>query len=469
MKYLIALLLMNFAVGAEGKTWNVGPQWDHKVPSAVASLVGSGDTVWIEAGLYPGDGCKWSADKLYIAGKGGRAVLDAQRTGFGGKAIWVIAGSETQIENVDFLHCEVVDRNGAGIRLEGTHLTVRYCSFIENQNGILAGDNPLSDILVEHCEFAANGSGNGFTHNIYVNRVRSLTLRYNYIHHAYYGHEVKSRAQQNVILYNRITNEDGDASYEIDFPNGGQALVLGNVIQQSKFSDNNTIIAYGLEGMNNPGPHKLCFLFNTVVSNEDKGVLFNVQSKMDTLLFANNIVAGNLTLVNGIPNAFHQVGNCIRLQSSDIQFADANHYDYHLEAKSPAIDSSVQLDGSFLGYEFVPTREYVHPAGGKERFYDGSPDRGAFERQQLTDVHSPDKEKRLVFAHWDPAVSGIVLAWPASVPPGTPVPLRLIHISGTLVFEGKVRTGEILSTAGWASGHYLLLSGFGYQHLVIGL
>lgn len=468
MKFLFALLLMCFVIGVDGKTWNVGRQWDHKAPSAVASLVGTGDTVWIEAGIYPGDVCKWAADKLYIAGKGGRAVLDAQRMGYGGKAIWVIAGSETLIENIDFLHCEVVDRNGAGIRLEGKHLTLRYCSFVENQNGILAGDNPLSDILIEHCEFAANGSGNGFTHNIYVNRVRTLTLRYNYIHHAYYGHEVKSRAQQNVILYNRITSEDGDASYEIDLPNGGQALVMGNVIQQSKFSDNNTIIAYGLEGMSNSGPHKLCFLFNTVASNEDKGVLFNVQSKMDTLMFANNIVAGNLTLLNGIPNAYYQQGNCIRLQSSDVQFVDESRYDFHLEANSPAIDSSTQLDGSFLGYEFVPAREYVHPAGGKERFFDGRPDRGAFEKQQVTAVHSTGKTNRLVLAHWDPEVSGIVLAWPGQLSPDAGIFIRLIHISGTLVFEGKVRDGDVLSTKGWASGHFLLVSEFGYQHIAVG-
>ena len=71
--------------------------------------------------------------------------------------------------------------------------------------------------MIEYSEFAYNGTGNGFTHNIYVGGAK-FTLRYSYSHHAYSGQLVKSRALENHITYNRLTTEDGNTSYEIDLP-----------------------------------------------------------------------------------------------------------------------------------------------------------------------------------------------------------------------------------------------------------
>lgn len=384
MKIISLLLLSSFPFMLCAKTWYVGPGRSFEKPSLVSSLVSDGDTVLIDPAEYLRDVCIWKAHNLTISGNGGLAHLNADRTAYGGKAIWVIAGDNATISDIMFSNCAVVDRNGAGIRLEGTHLTVRNCVFKQNQNGILAGDNPESDILVESCEFDNNGSGDGYSHNIYINHVRSLRFFYNYVHHAYYGHELKSRAHKNIILYNRITNENGDASYEIDLPNGGQALIMGNIIQQSKFSDNNTFISYAREGFTNPGPHNLYFIYNTVVNNEDKGILLNIQSKSDTLLFANNIIAGKLTNVSGLPNALLHFGNVIHIQQDSMGFVNADNYDYHLEPTSPAINAAVALSGGMLGYELLSEREYVHPRSWKYRYNDRNRDAGCFELQQTT-------------------------------------------------------------------------------------
>ena len=41
---------------------------------------------------------------------------------------------------------------------------------------------------------------------------------------------------------------DGRASYELDFPNGGDVTLLSNRIGQSRHTRNLTLIAYGAEG-----------------------------------------------------------------------------------------------------------------------------------------------------------------------------------------------------------------------------
>jgi len=47
-----------------------------------------------------------------------------------------------------------------------------------NEEGILAGHNRSSRILVEYTEFADNGYGDGLSHNIYVNHAREFTMRF---------------------------------------------------------------------------------------------------------------------------------------------------------------------------------------------------------------------------------------------------------------------------------------------------
>lgn len=379
---IIILILIPFF--GMSKTWLVGPTKTYTSPSAVSSLVADGDSILIDVAEYKKDVCLWKAHNLTFIGIGGFAHLNAEGTAYGGKAIWVITGNFNRLQNIEFSNCTVVDRNGAGIRLEGTGLTVSHCYFHNNQDGILAGDNPASDIVIEYTEFSHNGAGDGYSHNLYINHVRSLTFKFNYVHHAYYGHELKSRAYQNIILYNRITNEDGDASYEIDLPNGGPALIMGNIIQQSRYSDNNTFISYGREGLTNPGKHALCFLYNTLVNNEDKGIILNVQTGMDTLICANNLIAGKVTLLNGMPKGFINLNNFIQADLNVFEFRDALNYDYHLSKGSPGKDSAHVFNESFLSYELNPTHEYIHPADSKFRYSDLHPDLGAHELQQVS-------------------------------------------------------------------------------------
>jgi len=53
-----------------------------------------------------------------------------------------------------------------------------------------------SEIVIERSTFARNGKGDGFTHNIYVGRIKRLTVRAVDSHHARIGHNLKSRARK---------------------------------------------------------------------------------------------------------------------------------------------------------------------------------------------------------------------------------------------------------------------------------
>lgn len=133
------------------KIIRVGPGRKYKTPSQVSGIVKNGDIVEIDAFTYNGDVAVWKADNLILRGVNGRVNLNADGHSAQGKGIWVIYGNNITIENIAFSHARVKDKNGAGIRGQGSGLTVRYCSFYRNEDGILAGktgDN--STLIVEN-------------------------------------------------------------------------------------------------------------------------------------------------------------------------------------------------------------------------------------------------------------------------------------------------------------------------------
>ena len=350
-------------------TWRVGPHRALTTPSAAAAVARDGDTVLIDAGTYVGDVAVWTQSHLTLRGVGGRAWLEAAGASAQGKAIWVIAGDHTRVDRIGFSGAAVPDGNGAGIRQEGTGLILTRSSFHDNQDGLLTGADPASDILIRRTRFVRNGAGDGYTHNVYVGAVRSLTVTGSYLGAADVGHELKSRAARTTVVGNRITDAGASASYSIDLPNGGAALVAGNVIIQGPRSQNPILVSYGAEGLTQRS-HTLRVINNTLVDRRSSGTFVNVAAGGRAAL-RNNLLVGPGDLVHGgtvSARADRRVGLG--------GFVRPGVDDFRLRAGSPAVDAGVRVPGRWR-----PRWEYADGERQVRRPRVGRIDLGAYERR----------------------------------------------------------------------------------------
>lgn len=354
----------------EGHALRVGPGRTYLVPSEAAQAARDGDEIRIDPGVYRGDVAVFSAHDLRIVAAGGPVVLDAEGRAAQGKAIWVLNGDRTTIEGLTFTGCRVNDGNGAGIRHQGGALVVRDCRFLRNQMGFLCGDLTDADLLFEGCEFGWSESDAALAHGIYVNRVRSLEMRHCYVHHARRGHLVKSRARTTRILGSWIGDEDdGASSYGVDLPDGGEAYLLGNVLQKGPSAQNQILVSFGEE---NPGIHPLDELWlahNTMVIDRASGAF--VRASAGTAHLRNNLMSGPGRALIGEGDT---AGD---LWLQEPGFVDAPAFDYRLRPESPAIDAGVD-PGSVRGVSLLPRHEYAPTADRRERQDPGAPDVGAF-------------------------------------------------------------------------------------------
>jgi len=368
---------LSVPTSAAAATLHVGPGQAYAAPCAAIAAASDGDTIQIDAaGSYDGDVCAWSTNGLTLQGVNGRPRVDAAGNAAQGKAIWVIAGDDTTIDNVELSGCHVPDANGAGIRQEGVNLTVRHAYFHNNEDGILAGDNAGSTITIEYSEFAHNGAGDGYSHNLYINHVDMLVFRYNWSHDAVVGHLLKSRALENHILYNRLTGEAGGSeSYEINLPSGGLSFVIGNLVEQPSTTQNGAMLDYLSEPGSGQNPDDRLFVVNnTFVNDRGSGTFVQIGAAAATPAVARNNIfygGGTISTQAGIVDDHNYSGN-------DALFVDAPNYDYRLLAGAPVIDAGVDA-GSGAGQPLAATDEYVHPTAGIARPVVGAVDIGAYE------------------------------------------------------------------------------------------
>lgn len=345
----------------------VGPGREFALPSQAAAVARDGDTVELDAGDYRGDSAVWKADRLTLRGVGGMAMLHGEGRIANGKGLWVIKGDDAVVEQIGFLGARVQGKNGAGIRLEGTNLTVRHCLFRDNENGILTGANPDSEVLVEHSEFDANGHRNGKSHNLYIGKVRRFTLRYSWSHDAVFGHQVKSRAAQTDILYNLLSeNDTARSSYSLDLPSGGVARVLGNVMVQGRQAENFGMVSIGAEPKRHDD-NRLLMAHNTLVNFRPDGCqLLFAAPDIDPARAENNVFAG-CARIKGLVT---EKGN-VSVEARE--FHAAARGEFALRRGSPAIDKGIAAKDN------VPEFQYVHPLQYAPRGANGAPDAGAAE------------------------------------------------------------------------------------------
>jgi hypothetical protein len=384
MRRCLAFSVVLLACGstAWGTVIQVGPGRQFTTIQQGVNAAANGDTVEIDPATYTGlvYACaSISKTNLTLRGVGAtRPVLDANGGSLNGKAIFVISGTDTTIENLEFKNCKCANHNGAGIRQEGAGLTVRNCYFHDNEDGVLVNET-AGNVLIEYSEFNHNGYGDGQSHNMYINACTSFTLRYCYSHDTVEGHEVKTRALTNYILYNLLSSENGTASKELQLAQGGTCYVVGNVIQQGPMSHSPVIVAYGGEGIN-PDPY--LYLVNNTIINLQAGpaTFLEMNNSTNEAVLQNNIMQryGWETVVGG---AFaYQVVLTTNWITTNAGLVNISNHDYHLtSASTEAIDLGTAPGTGYGSYSLVPLYEYVHPCNKVDRPTSGAIDIGAYE------------------------------------------------------------------------------------------
>jgi len=325
------------------------------------SQASDGDTIAILPGEYRGDVAVISQKRLTIRGIGSRPVFIADGKAAEDKAIWVIKNGDIVIENVEFREAAVSDLNGAGIRFEKGRLTLRRCGFFGNQNGILTANFADAELTVEDSEFADAQRLSGRNHLLYAGPIRKLVVRGSRFQRGALGHLIKSRARETTIAYNLIADgPSGDASYEVDLPNGGEATLIGNIVAKGPRRSSPVVIAYGAEGTR-WDVNSLVLSHNTLV-NEGWRPAWFLRVWRDRLpadariIGVNNLTVGAGLFTLAARGEFQ--GNWPALRG---MFVDPEIYDFAIPSGSWLRELGVRPDAA--GVTFVPRFEFRMPVG----------------------------------------------------------------------------------------------------------
>jgi len=314
---------------------------DYTTLAAALAASQNGDTINVAAGVYTNQTATITHD-VTIQGVGGTAYFVATQPVPNAMGILVVnAPGNVTLQNIALSGATTSNDNGAnaaGIRYQSGNLTLVNTSLSGNQNGMLA--TPLvagtGNIVIRNSTVTNNGvsdpaltSGYGYTHNLYVNDVASLTITGSTITAANVGHEVKSRAQSTSVTNSIIAEGPaGTASYSIDLPNGGVGTIQGNTIQQGPLSQNPAIISTGEEGNLHTGA--LGVSGNTIINNNPSG--------------------NSVAVVNDTPTPASVTGNLIAgLSAGQIDHNAADTVSGNtLTSSAPVIGLKVLNDGATL-------------------------------------------------------------------------------------------------------------------------
>lgn len=362
MAALVAVTLLSGPLQA-AEMVVVGPGGNAGTFAEALGIARDGDTIAILPGEYRGDVAVISHKRLFIRGIGPRPVFVSSGRIAEDKAIWVIREGEIEIDNIEFRGARSNDGNGAGIRFERGRLKLLRCAFFDNESGVLTSNDESAELRIEDSEFGkAATHGTGLRHLLYVGRIAKLQIQGSRFHQGARGHLIKSRARESRITYNVIVDGPrGNASYEIDLPNGGVVTLVGNVIGKGTGSENSAVVAYGAEGAHWER-NQLDLSHNTLLNDQIMPASFlrvwaSRFSAGLPIRVINNLTVGLGVLTLGLTGTFE--GN---RQVSRNKLVDPDHYAFELARESGLRGLAVD-PASFLVPDLVPKAEFALPIG----------------------------------------------------------------------------------------------------------
>jgi hypothetical protein len=232
------------------QAWIVTPSANSQALQDAVRKAKDGDVIELVEGEYRGN-LLLENRTLTLRGLGPKpAVVHGDGKSSAAFALWTVRGGAITLQNIEFRGARSQDGGGAGVRMEGGRLTILRCNFFDNEYGLLATNDEAAELVIQGSVFGlAPKVRGGLYHLLNVGRIGKLNLTATRFQQGYEGHLIKTRAREAFIGYNFIHDSvRGGASYEIDLANGGQAIVIGNVIGQGADGQNPVLVAYGSEG-----------------------------------------------------------------------------------------------------------------------------------------------------------------------------------------------------------------------------
>jgi hypothetical protein len=181
-------------------------------------------------------------------------------------------------------------------------LTVDRCTFRNNQDGILAANNPANTLVVRHSTFDGNGAclpDKGCAHGIYAGFVGLFRVENSRFVNTQVGHHIKSRARRTEIVDNTIEDgRTGTSSYLIDLPDGGSLLMTGNRLEKGARSQNPTAAVSIAEEGAKRKPGEIVISGNTFV-NRGRPTVFVLNDGKDHARLTDNAIKGPARALQG--------------------------------------------------------------------------------------------------------------------------------------------------------------------------
>ena len=139
-------------------------------------------------------------------------------------------------------------------------------------------------------------------------------------------------------------------------PNGGEADVIGNVVEQTIGTRNSTIVSFGAEGYSG-ARNVLRFIHKAVINDESQGGTFlPVRPGADLVVSRNNLFVG-IGLVDGSSVVDAPGDRSVDWRS----FVRPQLHDYRLSEPSRSAWREALL--APVAIDALPRMEYVHPMG----------------------------------------------------------------------------------------------------------
>ena len=373
----------------------VGPYHTYKTIADAVMAAGDEAVIEVDAATYRNDFFTATQKDLVIRGVGGKPHLIFDESVPKSKGAVRFNGGYLKLQSMEISGAYDSEGNGAGIWVEGTSYTdyssakleVVDCYLHDNENGLLTANSEGIEVVVNGTEFYQNGVETDYLeHNMYIGTISKFTLKNSLSHKVKgQGHEVKTRAKVNHILYNKILNKDGTSSSVLDIANAGTAYVIGNVFQEGPGTDNEyRIIDFGVAPDDKQWPTKEFYLINNTFMNNSSNKYFVQVDDVDIYWSKNNLFVDNGSL-NTLYHGIQPTSSTNNLHvASDPGFVDMQNHDYHLTSTASSVIDSGQSPGQANGIDLTPQLQYLHPTSSEDRPSDGNLDIGAFEFTQET-------------------------------------------------------------------------------------